>query len=78
MLIDEINQHTAYDLTLQPWHQQGKLKSRIRLDRKGTRIEAVIQQVQWLALEQGVMLDARAVRKTIEELVDSAERNTSQ
>jgi hypothetical protein len=69
MLTDEINQHTAYDLAVQPWHQHGKLKSRVRVGRKRTRIEDVVKHVQWLAFDQGVVLDARAAQNSIEELL---------
>jgi len=44
MLIDEINQHTGYDLALQPWHQHGRVKSRNRIARKRSGIEDVVKQ----------------------------------
>ncbi len=78
MLIDEINQNTAYDLALQPWHQHGRIKSRIRVSRKRTGIEDVVKQVQLLALERGGLLDAGIARDTIEKLAASSGNDNSE
>jgi hypothetical protein len=71
MLLDEINQHAGYDLALQPWHQHGTIKSRIRVARKRSGIENVVKQVQLLALERGALLDPLTTRNAIEKLIAS-------
>jgi hypothetical protein len=71
MLIDEINQQAGYDLSLQPWHQQGTIKSSIRVARKRCGIENVVKQVQLLALERGGLLSTVTSRNAIENLIAS-------
>ncbi|HVF70068.1 MAG TPA: hypothetical protein VM940_00485 [Chthoniobacterales bacterium] len=77
MLIDEINQNTPFDLRLQPWHQHGKIKSRIRVGRKRTALENLIKRIQLLALESGRSLDAGVARAVIEKLVGPPEVDSS-
>lgn len=73
MLLDEINQHAGYDLALQPWHQQGTIKSRIRVAKKPLAIEKLVKQVQMLALEQGGPVDFATARDAIEDLIRTAQ-----
>jgi hypothetical protein len=76
MLLDEINESSDYQLTLQPWHQHGRLKSRIRVERKRSSVEEVVNQIQSLALGRGVLLNAQLASDAIKELVESGGSQT--
>ena len=69
MLLDEINQSTDYHLTLQPWHHYGRLKSRIRVDRKRSDVNELVKQIQLLAIGQGSLWSAELARNAIENLI---------
>jgi hypothetical protein len=72
MLLDEINERTEYDLTLQPWIDCGRTKSRIRVARKHSDIEDLIKQVQLLALRNGSAPAATDVRQYLKQLISGS------
>ena len=69
LLIDEINERTDYALTVQPWRDYGRIKSRIRIGKKQSEIDEVTKRVLWLAIKNGTSPDRDTVRRTIEELI---------
>ena len=75
MLLDEINQSSDYHLRLQPWHHYGRLKSRIRVDRKRSDVDEVVRQIQFLALGRDSLLNAALVREAIENLITPQNSN---
>jgi hypothetical protein len=56
MLADEINGKTAYQLSLQPWKEEGKVRTRIKVEKKRTSTETLAQAIARLAQEKGMQL----------------------
>jgi len=58
VLIAELNAKTAYDLSLQPWNDLGKVKTRIRVAKKPSHEAALVSALEAWAHAQGVSLSA--------------------
>lgn len=69
LLIEEINQRTDYQLSLQPWREYTTIKSRIRIKRKPVALEVVLNQIQALAAARETKFDRVSARETIEKLL---------
>ena len=69
MLLDELNDRTEYDLSLQPWRQHGAIKSRIRVRRKRSTLDDLILQLQSWALRSGIHVDGERARASLESLL---------
>jgi len=69
LLIEEINDRTDYNLTLQPWSQHGQRKSRIKVGRKSSELDEVIKHVQRWALDKGSVVATEQIRLQLEGLL---------
>ena len=54
MLSDEIREKTDYDLSLQPWRENGKLLTRIKVSRRNARANAMKVKLDRAAREAGL------------------------
>jgi hypothetical protein len=69
LLVDEINEHTSYDLTLQPWREYNRVKTRIIIRGKRPRIEDVLSQLRQIFAERGRSWDGDTIRAALERLL---------
>jgi hypothetical protein len=69
--LNELNERTAYDLSLQPWKCYSEYKHRIRVSQKKSDEAVLIQQIQLLALKQGKTVPAVQIREWISKLWSS-------
>jgi hypothetical protein len=58
-LLNELNDRTPYELTLQPWKCYFEYKQQIRVSQKKSDEAVLIQQIQLLALRQGKTVPGR-------------------
>jgi hypothetical protein len=69
-LLNELNDRTPYELTLQPWKSYSEHKHRIRVSQKKSDEAILIQQIQLLALKQGKTVPAERIREWLSRLLD--------
>jgi hypothetical protein len=67
-LLNELNERTPYELTLQPWKCYPESKHRIRVSQKRSDEAVLIQQIQLFALKQGKVVPVERIRELISEL----------
>ena len=67
-LLNELNDRTPYELTLQPWKCYSEYKHRIRVSQKKSDEEVLIQQIELLALrqEKSVPTDRESITQLLE------------
>ena len=68
-LVEEINEKTSYDLTLQPWREHSDWKTRIRVSKKKSEEAQLVRQLQLYGLQKGKLLDEPKVREMLVKLV---------
>jgi hypothetical protein len=69
LLLEEINEKTGYDLTLQPWREYSDWKTRIRVAKKKSEESQLVRQLQLYGLEKGKHLDEPKVREMLAKLI---------
>lgn len=69
MLLDEVNERTEYDLSIQPWRHHGAMKSRVRVGHKRNGVDELISRLQVCAVTRGIHVDAERARTCIEGLL---------
>lgn len=67
-LLNELNERTPYELTLQPWKCYSESRHRIRVSQKRSDEAVLIQQIQLFALKQGKVVPVERIRELISEL----------
>ncbi len=69
-LLNELNDRTPYELALQPWKCYSECKTRIRVSRKKSDESVLIQQIQFLALKHGKIVNEDRIREFIPRLLE--------
>ncbi len=70
LLIEEINERTAYDLRLQPWRDGSDIKTRIRVAKRYSAEDELLAQIQLYALQKGNQLDGQKLRRHFRKLME--------
>jgi hypothetical protein len=70
LLVDEINQKTLYDLSLQPWQENSECKTRIRVAKKESEEMQVVRQLQFYGLQKGKLLSEDKLKALLASLID--------
>lgn len=68
-LVEEINEKTSHDLTLQPWRKHSDWKTRIRVSKKKSEEAQLVRQLQLYGLQKGKFLDEPKVREVLAKLI---------
>jgi hypothetical protein len=69
-LLNELNDRTPYELTLQPWKSYSEYKHRIRVSKKKSDEAVLTPQIQLLALKRGKTVPAERIREWISRLLE--------
>ena len=69
-LLNELNERTPYDCSLQPWKDYSESKTRIRINRKKSDEAILVQQIQLLALKQGKTVPTERIQEWISRLLE--------
>jgi ankyrin repeat protein len=65
MLVDEINDKTIYQLGLQPWKEQGQIRTRIKVAKRASKHESMAQTIARAAKETGIGLTDEQIEKMV-------------
>ena len=69
LLLDEINDKTAWDLRMQPWKHYSSWNTRLRVRKELSQESDLVRRVQLFALEHGKAIDQDRVKAKIAELL---------
>jgi hypothetical protein len=65
MLVDEINEKTAYQLSLQPWKEHGQVRTRIKVAKMMKIDQTLAQRIAQAAIDSGIGLSEDQVQKIV-------------
>ena len=65
MLVDEINDKTIYQLGLQPWKEQGQIRTRIKVAKRTSKRENLAQTIARAAKKTGIGISDDDLQKLI-------------
>jgi hypothetical protein len=69
VLIDEISERTAYRITSFASREYSGRKTRLKLTEKPSDLDAIVRQIQWLALQRNKLLNAERAKAAVETLI---------
>lgn len=70
LLVDEINQKTSYELSLQPWYEHSNCKTRIRVAKKESEEMQIVRQLQFYGLQKGKIFTESKIKALLVSLMD--------